>query len=72
MAILVMIPISGVLVTSSDGNCIDIDYLKERLKQMCKEGAVSSYLDCENIPRYGYKYFIYNTIHYVCIDGARK
>ena len=39
LAILVVIPISGVLATSSDENCIDIDCLKKRLKQMCKEGA---------------------------------
>jgi hypothetical protein len=29
LAILVMIPISGVLATSSDENCIGIDCLKE-------------------------------------------
>ena len=39
LTILVMIPISGVLATSSDENCIDIDCLKERLKQMYREGA---------------------------------
>ena len=49
LAILVVIPISGVLATSSDENCIDIDCLKKRLKQMCREGAASSYLDCKNI-----------------------
>jgi hypothetical protein len=71
LAILVMIPISSLLATSGDENCIDIDCLKERFKQMCREGAVPSYPDCKNILRYGYKYFIYNTIHYVYINGAR-
>jgi hypothetical protein len=73
LAIIVMIPISSLLATSGDENCIDIDIdcLKERLKQMCREGAVPSYPDCENILGYGYKYFIYNTIHYVYINGAR-
>ena len=59
LAILVMIPISSLLATSSDENCIDIDCLKERLKQMCKEGAAApSYLDCDNILR--------------CIDGGEQ
>ena len=58
-AILVMIPISSLLATSSDENCIDIDCLKERLKQMCKEGTgASSYLDCDNILR--------------CMDGGEQ
>ena len=51
LAILVMIPISSLLAASSDENCIDIDCLKERLKQMCREGAAPSYLDCNNIIR---------------------
>ena len=51
LTILVMIPISGVLATSSDENCIDIDCLKEKLKQMYREGAAPSYLDCDNILR---------------------
>ena len=59
LAILVMIPISSLLATSSDENCIDIDCLKERLKQICKEGATApSYLDCDNILR--------------CIDGGEQ
>ena len=58
LAILVVIPISGVLATSSDENCIDIDCLRKRLKQMCKEGAAPSYLDCENILR--------------CMDGGEQ
>ena len=39
LAILVMIPISSLQATSSDENCIDIDCLKERLKQICREGS---------------------------------
>ena len=44
LVILVMIPISSLLATSSDENCIDIDCLKERLKQMCKEGGRSTFI----------------------------
>ena len=57
LVILVIIPISSLLATSSDENCIDIDCLKERLNQMCREGA-PSYLDCENILR--------------CMDGGEQ
>ncbi len=58
LAILVMIPISSLLATSSDENCIDIDCLKERLKQICREGVAPSYLNCNNILR--------------CIDGGEQ
>ena len=58
LAILIMIPISSLLATSSDENCIDIDCLKERLKQMYREGAAPSYLDCENILK--------------CMDGGEQ
>jgi hypothetical protein len=56
LTILAMIPISSLLATSSDENCIDIDCLKER--QMCREGVAPSYLDCDNILR--------------CIDGGEQ
>ena len=46
-----MIPISGVLVTSSNENCIDIDCLKEKLRLKCETDPKPEYLDCENILR---------------------
>jgi hypothetical protein len=52
LAILVMIPISGVLATSNTHeNCIDIDSLKEKLRLICEPDPKPEYLDCENILR---------------------
>ena len=51
LAILIMIPISSLLATSSDENCIDIDCLKEKLRLKCKTDPKPEYLDCENILR---------------------
>jgi hypothetical protein len=39
--------------TSASNNCIDIDCLKEKLEQICRQGSTSSYLDCDNILRCG-------------------
>ena len=52
LAILVMIPISGVLATSNTReNCINIDCLKEKLRLICETDPKPEYLDCENILR---------------------
>ncbi len=36
---------------STDNNFISIECLKEKLKEICKEGSAPSHLDCENILR---------------------
>jgi hypothetical protein len=52
LAILVMIPISGVPATSNTHeNCIDIDCLKKKLRLICETDPKPEYLDCENILR---------------------
>jgi hypothetical protein len=42
---------SAVPSVTASGECVDIDCLKERLRQICETDPKPEYLDCENILR---------------------
>jgi hypothetical protein len=38
-------------VSSSNNSCVDIDCIKEKLRQICETNPKPEYLDCQNILR---------------------
>jgi hypothetical protein len=49
LVLLLLVTAAEVPLVSASNDCVDIECLKKKLEQICKDGTAPSYLDCENI-----------------------